>query len=213
MSDQSRRDFLKNLGMLGALIMSGISLLKSKKVEAAVIRPPGSIAESDFLARCIRCGRCGDVCPNQAIQAVGQIVERELALEAGIWNEGTPIIFPRQKACNLCNGIDSDVLLCTSACPTGALELILKDPQVICEKVNMGTATVDTNLCYSYNGASCGVCINACPFEGKALKAGFMEQPIVDEAYCVGCGLCERACIRYPQAISVIPNYSRVEIL
>lgn len=32
-----------------------------------------------------------------------------------------------------------------------------------------------------------------------------LERPILNASYCVGCGLCERACVRYPQAITVVP--------
>ena len=107
------------------------------------------------------------------------------------------------QACNLCVGTEAEELLCTKACPSGALQLIKKTPKEIQEKVTMGEARLDTNLCYSYNMSSCGVCVRSCPFEGKALKSGYLEQPILNTEYCVGCGLCERACIRYPQAITV----------
>ena len=80
-----------------------------------------------------------------------------------------------------------------------------KELAAIQDQVKMGLATVDKQLCHSYNGASCGICVRACPFEGKALRAGMWEKPIVDPDYCVGCGLCERACVRYPQAIHVTP--------
>ena len=33
-----------------------------------LIRPPGSLAEKEFLERCTRCGECRKVCPNNAIQ-------------------------------------------------------------------------------------------------------------------------------------------------
>jgi NAD-dependent dihydropyrimidine dehydrogenase PreA subunit len=70
----------------------------------------------------------------------------------------------------------------------------------------MGKAVVDKQLCYSFNGASCGICVRACPLEGQALTAGMWEKPLIDESFCVGCGLCERACVRYPQAIRVEPR-------
>ena len=33
----------------------------------ACIRPPGALDEKEFLAACIRCGRCADACPNRCI--------------------------------------------------------------------------------------------------------------------------------------------------
>ena len=127
-------------------------------------------------------------------------------MKPGPGQQGTPVIFPRRQACMLCNGAPGDTLLCTSACPSGALQVVKRNHLELQDKVAMGTAVVDENLCYSFNGASCGACVRACPFEGQALSAGMWEKPLVNSEACVGCGLCERACIRYPQAISVIPR-------
>jgi NAD-dependent dihydropyrimidine dehydrogenase PreA subunit len=40
----------------------------------------------------------------------------------------------------------------------------------------------------------------------NAIKLGLWERPVINEEVCIGCGLCERACIRYPQAIRIEPR-------
>jgi ferredoxin len=131
---------------------------------------------------------------------------KDLAMKPGRGQRGTPVIFARRQACMLCSGVPGEHLLCTKACPTGALQPLKKDAESIRSGVKMGTAEVDKNLCYSHNGSSCGVCVRACPLEGEALRADLWEVPVVNSEACVGCGLCERACIRYPQAIKVTPR-------
>ena len=202
----TRKDFLKSSAALGATVLTGVAL-HGTDAEAGppVLRPPGALDEDDFLQTCIRCQRCADACRNQCITAFTPGNGKQFSLTPSSGEAGTPVIFPRRQACNLCLGEDTEVLLCTAACPSGALQVVPKTPEVIQEKVAMGKAVLDKNLCFSYTGSSCGVCTRACPFEGKALKAGFFERPVLDADYCVGCGLCERACIRYPQAITVIP--------
>ena len=172
----------------------------------ACIRPPGALDEKEFLAACIRCGRCADACPNRCINPFTVETGKIHAMRPGWGQRNTPVIFPRQQACILCNGVSGDTLLCTEACPTGALQLTLKNEDSVRENVHMGLAVVDEQICHSFNGASCGICVRACPLEGTALTAGMWEKPIVDPDACVGCGLCERACVRYPQAIRVRPK-------
>ncbi|MDP7252129.1 MAG: 4Fe-4S dicluster domain-containing protein [Planctomycetota bacterium] len=204
--DLTRREFTKNTALLGAAIGTGLAFIRPAETRAECIRPPGALPEDEFLSKCIRCGQCGDACPNRCITQLSEETGKTFSISPGTGDEGTPVIFPRQQACNLCNSDrQGDALLCTDACPTGALRLVKKDPDDLQRKVQMGVAEVDTNLCYSYNGSSCGVCVRACPFERKALKAGLMERPMLDPDYCIGCGLCERSCIRYPQAITVKP--------
>ena len=211
----SRRKFLTFFAcdtlLVGGVAGGGWLMAGGRKpLGPAVVRPPGALPEEDFLATCIRCGRCADACPNCAILAFTEETGKDLAMKPGPGQRGTPVIFPRRQACMLCSGIPGDELLCTGACPSGALRLIRKSPESILANVRMGTAKVDRRICYSYNGASCGACVRACPFEGKALRAGLWEKPILDPQVCVGCGLCERACLRFPQAIRVYPNHQAV---
>ena len=206
----NRRGFLSKLA--GTACVAGLSggswFLASSGVQGdrQGLRPPGALDEADFLATCIRCGRCADACPNCAIVPFTEEAGAEMSVAPGPGERGTPVIFARKKSCILCSGASGDSLLCTVACPSGALQPIKKEAIAIQENVAMGTAKVDKNICYSYNGASCGACVRSCPFEGTALRAELWEKPVVDSASCVGCGLCERACIHYPAAIRVRPR-------
>ena len=106
----------------------------------------------------------------------------------------------------LCNRIEGEYLKCTEACPSGALQRVRREPEAIQDQVKMGVAEIDLALCYSYNNWSCGACFRACPFPGRAMTLGLWERPEVNADACVGCGSCERACIRYPQAIRIQPE-------
>lgn len=183
---------------MGALALGGAvfwlaagrrTLARAASRLGRAVRPPGALAEEEFLRRCIRCARCAAVCPNTAIRMSG--------LGLGLRGLNAPYLVPREQACMLC-------MKCTQACPTGALTPIPADGDEVLTRVRMGRAVVDKSMCYSYQKRTCGVCIRACPFPGVALKTGVYEQPIVTGA-CVGCGLCERACIHIPQAIRIIP--------
>jgi Pyruvate/2-oxoacid:ferredoxin oxidoreductase delta subunit len=70
----------------------------------------------------------------------------------------------------------------------------------------MGTARVNEDMCFSFHGRTCGACYRACPLAGEAIKIGVFETPHVQHEACVGCGLCEQACLHLPQAIRVIPS-------
>jgi len=205
----NRRAFLRNAAAVGAAGGGGLLLFQGRASASGPqvgLRPPGALSEEEFLSRCIRCFRCGDACPNRAIVALNDDTGRDFSRRPGTAESGTPVIFPRRQACMLCQGVPGEELLCTAACPSGALQPVRKDAEDIQAKVDMGTARIDFNICYSWNGASCGVCARACPFEGQALKVGLFERPEIDPDFCIGCGLCERACIRYPQAVTIEPR-------
>jgi len=184
-----RRDFIATLAATG-LTLAGEPLQAARyQPSLRYLRPPGALAESEFEARCIRCGKCGEACPNRCLKFFG--------LENGLSSLDTPYIIPREQACILC-------MKCGEACPTGAIRAIIHDAEHILAGVDMGQARVDENLCLSYQGKTCGVCYRACPLQDIAIRVGMLEQPHVSPA-CVGCGLCERSCIQIPQAIRVIP--------
>ena len=192
-----RRNFFRQLASLGAVLSGAawLSGLGRRKAHAAILRPPGALPEEDFAATCIRCLRCVDACPNQALFPL------PMTDSSGVG--GTPTLHPRRAACMLCLGQSGDFLKCTEVCPSGALRLVSKAREEVQAKVKIGTAAVDLGLCYSYNNWSCGACYRACPLAGSAMTLGTWERPIVHAEACVGCGLCERACIRYPHAIRV----------
>jgi polyferredoxin len=72
-----------------------------------LIRPPGSLDETHFLDRCIRCGDCMKVCPNNALHPA--------LFEGGVEGLWTPVLVPRIGYC------EPNCVLCSQVCPTGAI--------------------------------------------------------------------------------------------
>ncbi|MGE5467603.1 MAG: 4Fe-4S dicluster domain-containing protein [Ignavibacteria bacterium] len=106
---QARRRFLRTVlltgGVLGAALSGYLPLAYAKKER---LRPPGALDEHDFLASCIKCGQCVQVCPVQAIK-LADIVDG--------FGIGAPYIDAREQACDF----SCDAAQCILACPTGAL--------------------------------------------------------------------------------------------
>jgi len=106
---RKRRDFLRTpiygIGIVGAAAAGTIPVLKGRTRR---VRPPGALVEQQFLAACIKCGQCVQVCPVNAIKLAG--------IDDG-FGIGTPYIETRKQACDFsCDGLQ-----CVLACPTGAL--------------------------------------------------------------------------------------------
>ena len=68
-SGHSRRTFLLTMGS-GMLAVPALRLggLIGTNWHHGIVRPPGAVAEQDFLKRCIKCGQCMRICPTNVIQ-------------------------------------------------------------------------------------------------------------------------------------------------
>lgn len=170
----------------GAVAVGGIMTLAMapvKKANPSLLRPPGAGTDAEFLAQCIRCGQCIEVCPEKAL--IAGSVKHGLSL-------GTPYFIPREAPCTLC-------MDCPEVCPTGALK------NLPMEDVRIGVAVIDEERCYAYHDDNCRSCWNNCPLYDEALYMKEFQYPIVVEDKCTGCGLCEYTCVMDEPAIKVIP--------
>ena len=165
-----------------------------------LLRPPGALDEEYFLSRCIRCGECMKVCPNNALHPA--------LTEAGLEGLWTPVMVPRIGYC------ETSCVLCSQVCPTGAIwEITAKEKGWAvssagdAKPISLGTAFFDRGRCLPWAMATpCIVCEEWCPTSPKAIylqpaevadAEGHLKQvkqPFVDPHRCVGCGACEYAC-------------------
>lgn len=106
---RGRRNFLRTavmgIGVIGSALLGYLPVMGNANRR---IRPPGALDEHEFLASCIKCGQCVQVCPVKAIKLAD--------IDEG-FSIGTPYIETRNQACDFsCDGLQ-----CVLACPTGAL--------------------------------------------------------------------------------------------
>ena len=181
------------------LLRANTGLGKSRNER--LLRPPGALDEPEFLSRCIRCGECMKVCPNNALQPT--------LVEAGLEGLWTPTLVPRIGYC------EPSCVLCSEVCPTGAIwQITPKEKGWVVgvgaaqnQPIRLGTAFYDRGRCLPWAMATdCIVCEEWCPVSPKAIyveeaevvdsagKTKTLKQPRVDPSRCVGCGACEFAC-------------------
>ena len=164
-----------------------------------VVRPPGSVAETAFLERCIKCDQCIRVCPTNVLQPT--------LLESGLEGVWTPVMNMRMGYCEL------NCTLCGQVCPTGAIQKI-SIPQKLgigefkdLGPVKTGTAFYDRGRCLPWAmDTPCVVCEEVCPTSPKAIygrevtitnrwgQSITLKRPYVDPELCIGCGICEHEC-------------------
>lgn len=200
---QARRQFLLDsariacgVGLLGLGL--GLYTEHARALPPAAIRPPGALAEKDFLGACVRCGLCVRDCPYKILDLAKP--EQPIAT-------GTPYFVARKLPCEMCEDIP-----CVKACPTGALDHKLTD----INNARMGLAVlVDHETCLNFLGLRCDVCYRVCPLIDQAItldpqhneRTGrhTMFIPAVHSDKCTGCGKCEKGCVLEVAAIKVYP--------
>lgn len=202
-SPASRRQFIFDTAKMACGVsMLGLGLgLYSKPsaaLPAAALRPPGALAEENFLGACIRCGMCVRDCPYHTLDLA--------KLETPVAT-GTPYFTARNIPCEMCDDIP-----CVKACPTGALDHSLQD----INKAKMGIAVlIDHETCLNFLGLRCDVCYRVCPAIDKAITLEMLPNtrtgrhalflPTVHSDACTGCGKCEKSCVLEESAIRILP--------
>jgi ferredoxin-type protein NapG len=204
--DAKRRRLLQDAarGVAGCAVAGmGLSWIVSdaRALPATALRPPGALAEDDFLAACIRCGLCVVGCPYDTL-SLAELGEDGAAT-------GTPFFTAREVPCEMCEDIP-----CVAACPTGALDKSL----TVIDDADMGVAVlIDQEHCLNALGLRCDVCYRVCPVIDEAItleqshnaRSGHhaIFMPTVHADACTGCGKCEKSCVLPGEsAIKVLPR-------
>jgi ferredoxin-type protein NapF len=160
----TRRKFLR---LSGCAIGAGLAgwMLWPQPAAAGVL-PPGALPLADFEAACIRCGKCGAICDQRAI-------------ELGF--DGIPLLQGINGWCDFC-------MDCVAVCPSGALRPV--DP----EAASIGTAIIDRDRCIAWQWVGCRLCYEKCAKLQKAISLDEDWRPHVDDSLCNGCGACVFVC-------------------
>ena len=163
--DLSRRQFLVS-AVSGAAVIPVVRLSGNlaSNWNPALVRPPGALAEKEFLSRCIKCGQCMRVCPTNVIQPAG--------LEGGFEGLWTPVLNFRIGT----SGCQFNCIACGHLCPTAAIRPLGMDERKGLGKfagpgpITIGTAFIDRGRCLPWAmDRPCIVCQENCPVSPKAI--------------------------------------------
>ncbi len=190
-------------GVAGVLAFPFLRLSKSvnaRGFDEKTIRPPGSVAEPEFLERCIKCDQCINVCPTNVLQPSSM----EQGGFEGFW---TPVMDFSVGFCQL------NCTLCSEVCPTGAIQKtslakkLGENEYAEQGPVRVGTAFFNRGRCLPWAMETpCVVCEEVCPVTPKAIGTYDVEverwdgvkvtlnRPYMRPELCIGCGICEHEC-------------------
>ena len=196
-----RRLFLTSVvGVLAYPFLRLSAAVNPRAFDRKAIRPPGSVEESAFLERCIKCDQCINVCPTNVLQPA-------TLMQAGLEGLWTPVMDMRIGFCQL------NCTLCSEVCPTGAIQKISLDKKLGLGQfaadgpIRLGTAFFNQGRCLPWAMETpCVVCEEVCPVSPKAIGTydvqikrwdGTMvtlNKPYMRPELCIGCGICEHEC-------------------
>ena len=155
--DLGRRRTLTGLAVGAAavpLMRANTGLGKSRHDK--LLRPPGSVDETDFLSRCIRCGECMKVCPNNSLHPT--------LTEAGLEGLWTPTLVPRIGYC------EPSCVLCSEVCPTGAIwQITPKDKGWV---VGVGGGRINLSVSALRSMIAAAACLGHLPRTASSAKSG-----------------------------------------
>ena len=163
--DLSRRQFLVS-AVSGAAVIPVVRLSGNLagNWNPALVRPPGALAEQEFLSRCIKCGQCMRVCPTNVIHPAG--------LEGGLEGLWTPVLNFRIGT----SGCQFNCIACGHLCPTAAIRPLSLDERkglgnfAVPGPIAIGTAFIDRGRCLPWAmDRPCIVCQENCPVSPKAI--------------------------------------------
>ncbi len=228
-----KREFIKysTLGVLGLVLGGGMVFTPYVLKAEHRLRPPGAVDEKKFLALCIKCGQCLQVCPYHSIKLA------DFLSGHGV---GTPYIDANERGCYACSAVP-----CVLACPSGALDHHCEKP----EDIKMGIAVLEfpdtciamtntpipkgynekmhkfTNSVVnvhelerellkkfdSFEGKECTLCADMCPIPNPlsaiamVSDSGGGQRPEIYDGS-IGCGVCQEVCPTSTPSIVVKPR-------